>query len=205
MACVNTCALQRLGFTGAIVQPQDGQIDVDEQGCPTGIFRENAMLLLKPLDPPLTVDQIKERLALALDAAARAGLTTVHSNDITSENLDLMLEAYRQLRAEDRMPVRVVLQCTLTDPESLMRYLEIRKQTPPDEVLVFGPLKLLTDGSLGARTAWMRQPYADDPSTRGIATMTRVQLDALVSLAHEMCIRDRGFHSHEVKSCIEGQ
>lgn len=99
IACVNTCALQRLGFTGTIVQPEDGQIDVDEQGCPTGIFRENAMLLLKPLDPPLTVTQIKERLALALDAAARAGLTTVHSNDVTSENLDLMLEAYRQLRA----------------------------------------------------------------------------------------------------------
>ena len=184
IACVNTCALQQLGFTGAIVQPEDGQIDVDEQGCPTGIFRENAMLLLKPLDPPLTVTQIKERLALALDAAARAGLTTVHSNDITSENLDLMLEAYRQLRAEDRMPVRVVLQCTLTDPESLMRYLEIKEQTPSDEVLVFGPLKLLTDGSLGARTAWMRQPYADDSSTRGIATMTRAQLDELVSLAH---------------------
>ena len=51
-------------------------------------------------------------------------------------------------------------------------------------MLVFGPLKLLTDGSLGARTAWMRQPYADDPSTRGIATMTRAQLDELVSLAN---------------------
>lgn len=30
IACVNTCALQQLGFTGAIVQPEDGQIDVDE-------------------------------------------------------------------------------------------------------------------------------------------------------------------------------
>lgn len=49
-----------------------------------------------------------------MKAAARAGLTTVHSNDVTSENMDLMLSAYQQLRSEGRMPVRVVLQCTLT-------------------------------------------------------------------------------------------
>ncbi|WP_373116592.1 amidohydrolase [Holdemania massiliensis] len=184
VACVNTCALKRLGLMADVEQPQEGQIDVDGSGTPTGIFRENAMLLLNPLNPPATVEQIKERLELAMKAAARAGLTTVHSNDVTSENMDLMLSAYQQLRSEGRMPVRVVLQCTLTDRASLNRYLELRKQIPQDDVLIFGPLKLLTDGSLGARTAWMRKPYADDPSTCGIATMTPTQLDELVTLAH---------------------
>ena len=47
----------------------------------------------------------------------------------------------------------------------------------------FGPLKLFVDGSLGARTAYMREPYADDPSTRGIATLTPEEIDTLVGMA----------------------
>jgi predicted amidohydrolase YtcJ len=46
-------------------------------------------------------------------------------------------------------------------------------------------VKLFVDGSLGARTALMRQPYADDPETRGIQCLTQEQLDALTSTAHE--------------------
>ena len=43
----------------------------------------------------------------------------------------------------------------------------------------FGPLKLFVDGSLGARTALMRSPYHDDPSTCGIATLTVDELQGL--------------------------
>ena len=62
-----------------------------------------------------------------------------------------------------------------------------------------GPLKLFIDGSLGARTALMRQDYSDAPGTRGIEVMTQEQLNALVQTAdaHGMqvavhAIGDRG-------------
>ena len=37
-----------------------------------------------------------------------------------------------------------------------------------DEWLNFGAAKFFSDGSLGAQTAWLAEPYADAPHTRGI-------------------------------------
>jgi predicted amidohydrolase YtcJ len=43
---------------------------------------------------------------------------------------------------------------------------------------------LFLDGSLGARTAWLRQPYADAPDTRGTPLFTPVALQAIAERAH---------------------
>ena len=48
-----------------------------------------------------------------------------------------------------------------------------------------GSLKLLVDGSLGGKTAFLRQPYRNDPSTRGIATLTQEELNDLILLAQQ--------------------
>ena len=48
-----------------------------------------------------------------------------------------------------------------------------------------GPLKLLTDGSLGGRSAFLRAPYSDAPDTCGIAVFTKDELNELVTTAHE--------------------
>ena len=39
-----------------------------------------------------------------------------------------------------------------------------------DDWARFGAAKLFSDGSLGAQTAWLAEPYADAPSTRGVRT-----------------------------------
>lgn len=44
------------------------------------------------------------------------------------------------------------------------------------EYFKIGPLKVISDGSLGARTAYMNEPYSDDPSTRGIQVLDEKQL-----------------------------
>ena len=48
-----------------------------------------------------------------------------------------------------------------------------------------GPLKLLGDGSLGGRTAWLSVPYDDDPSTYGFPLFTQQQMDELVECAND--------------------
>ena len=47
-----------------------------------------------------------------------------------------------------------------------------------------GPLKLLGDGALGARTAFLSRPYADEPGTQGLSVFTGEQFDALIGCAH---------------------
>jgi predicted amidohydrolase YtcJ len=52
-----------------------------------------------------------------------------------------------------------------------------------DEFIRVGIMKAFADGTLGSRTAWMLEPFSDDPSTRGIHRIEQVTLDSLVTLA----------------------
>jgi predicted amidohydrolase YtcJ len=53
-----------------------------------------------------------------------------------------------------------------------------------DRWLRAGHVKVFADGSLGARTALLREPYADDPSTRGIALHPPEELRRIVREVH---------------------
>lgn len=53
----------------------------------------------------------------------------------------------------------------------------------PGGHLHWGGLKAFADGSLGSRTALMKEPYADDPSTCGIRLTPYSQLEQLVKAA----------------------
>ncbi|MEG1741410.1 MAG: amidohydrolase, partial [Acetivibrio sp.] len=49
-----------------------------------------------------------------------------------------------------------------------------------NEYFKIGPLKLLTDGSLGGRTAYLSVPYHDAPDRQGIPVFTQEELDNLI-------------------------
>ncbi len=53
------------------------------------------------------------------------------------------------------------------------------------EYFKIGPLKVISDGSLGARTAYMNEPYTDDPETRGIQILDENQLRKFFKKAKE--------------------
>ena len=77
-----------------------------------------------------------------------------------------------------------------------------------DDFLRIGSLKAFADGALGPRTAAMLQPYADDPSNRGMLFLDREELaehgrqavEHGISLAVH-AIGDRA--NHEVLSALE--
>ncbi len=50
-------------------------------------------------------------------------------------------------------------------------------------------LKLFVDGSIGARTAFLEQPYRDDPSNRGVLLMDQNLLEEIVSIANRLRIQ----------------
>lgn len=186
IACVNTAALKVLNFLENVPQLAGGCLDTDAQGRPTGIVRENAMNLLSPLDPPLTLSAVRSRLKQAADTAASMGLTSVHTNDFDEEHHEIIIQAYQQLHDAGELNVRIYLQCCLPKMELLEAFVKKGYYTGKgDDVFKIGPLKLLTDGSLGARTAWMRKPYADDPATCGIPTHTHKQVRELLTYAHQ--------------------
>jgi len=52
-----------------------------------------------------------------------------------------------------------------------------------DDRLRLGGVKLMVDGALGSRGAWLKAPYADAPTETGLPMLTSVQLRNQMSRA----------------------
>ena len=158
--------------------PQGGEIVRDQRGEPTGILKEKAQLLVARIVPRPGPDKLRRGILAALDLAARSGVTSVQT-EVDLEDL----AAYRALREEGRLTVRVYGWLPLT--LDWVRAFEKRgeRAASGDAWLRTGLLKAYADGTLGSRTAWMLEPYSDDPSTLGIRRIAPDEMDALVLAA----------------------
>ncbi|MBC5581774.1 amidohydrolase [Anaerofilum sp. BX8] len=180
----NTRAIELAGITKDSTPVAGGAFDYDADGELTGIFRENACNAFTAIKAEQTVEMVEHTLRTAMAHAAECGVTSVQTMDVRPADWPVMLEAYKRVQQDPT--VRVYHQCNFQDPESFQRFLDAGYKTGVgDAVNKIGPLKLFVDGSLGARTALMREPYCDDPSTSGIATLTQQEFNTLVAMAAE--------------------
>ncbi len=186
---VNSRALEVMGVTKDTEDPFGGHIDKDENGEPLGIFREAARDIVYNALPELTVEDIKRMLRNGMDGLVKEGITEVQTDDFEAlppGQYQKVLDAYHQLEEEDALKVRVFEQCLLASLPLLEQFLAEGHHTGEGTPMFrVGPLKLMADGSLGGRTAYLGRPYADDPSTEGIPVFTQEQLDKLVLTAQQ--------------------
>jgi len=157
-ALVNSAALRLAGITkDGPDDPVGGVIDRDpHSGEPTGILRESAMSLVTRFIPqPSTEDRV-EAIRAAMKHALANGITSV--SDIPGMG---DLPAYERLAGDSALPMRLFLYPTAEDwtrAAALVR----RFQARPGWIEVRG-LKAYLDGSLGSRTAMMREPFLNNP------------------------------------------
>ncbi len=184
----NTEALKKAGIDRQPVIIKGGNIETDAQGVPTGVLEEKAMQIVMDLFPPLDKDKLKELIKLAAGDFLAAGLTSVQTDDLTSLGAirsPLLIDAYRELELSGELPLRVNLQALLPAADELQYFLECGYRTGQgSDNFKIGPLKLLTDGSIGGRTALLSAPYENDPENYGVAVLSRGEVEQLVSLAH---------------------
>lgn len=186
---VNSKALEVMGITRDTPQVPGGSIEKDINGEPLGIFAEAARDLIYNALPKLTVSDIKRLIVKGAKEVLSCGITTVHTDDfeaIAAGEYQKVLDAYHQLEQEGNLPVRIYEQCLLASVPLLKKFLNEGHHTNEGSPMFrIGTLKLLVDGSLGGKTAFLRKPYKNVPSTKGIATFTQEELDKLVSMAQE--------------------
>ncbi|MGQ9691565.1 MAG: amidohydrolase [Thermoproteota archaeon] len=177
---VNSKALELAGITKETEAPFGGQIDKDPKtGEPTGILRENAAYLAWKLVPQPTDEELVEICSLAIRKAVEAGLTGIHW--IVSSPREI--RAIQKLRAQGKLLLRVYI---IIPVEHLDHLVDLGLCTGfGDEMVRIGSVKIFTDGSLGARTAALKMPYNDEPTTKGIIRYTQEELNALVAKAHK--------------------
>jgi predicted amidohydrolase YtcJ len=178
-AWANTRAIALAGLSAATADPSGGRIIRDGSGAPAGVFVDTAQALVSSKIPPPGRDARKRRLAKGLAAAAEVGLTSVHDAGVTVDTVDL----YKELLREDALPVRVYVM--LRGPGD---FLEKAGALQPEVGLGDGRLtvrsiKVVADGALGSRGAWLLEPYADEPGTRGLNTVDAAAFERLLGEA----------------------
>jgi predicted amidohydrolase YtcJ len=162
MLLLNSLALKLAGIDRNTPDVPGGVIERDAKGEPTGIIKDAAKdLVLKAIGDP-TAEQIdaatREGIALALSR----GVTQVHPTELETISFD----STRRLRAKGETGLRFRHYLPLKDWEAQVDL--IAREGRGDDWVQWGACKVVFDGSLGSRTARFYEPYADDPSTRGI-------------------------------------
>lgn len=183
MLC-NTAALRAAGITSQTPDPPGGGIDRGPGGEPNGLLRDNAVALVRPLLPAETPAACAGRWRAALAHAAAHGLTSVQTCDVRSRDWLTVLAALEELDAQDALPLRLTLQCAMDTPEDLQALWDAGyRPGAHGKRWKIGPLKLFLDGSLGARTAWLRGGYADAPGAHGLCCLPMAEALALARKA----------------------
>lgn len=185
---VNSKALEIANITKYTQQIEGGLFDIDENNEPTGVFRENALNLIYNKIPSPDKTSIKSMIYDACKELNKYGITSVHTDDFTvfpNVSYQTIIDSYKELEIENKLSVRIYQQSQLTDKIQLEGFIKKGYKTGVgSEFFKIGPLKLLGDGSLGARTAYLSLPYSDDKNTCGIAVYTQEQLDEIIEYAH---------------------
>jgi len=159
-ALANSRALALAGVTRDTADPDDGRIERDPDGTPTGLLKEGAAGLVSRLLPPLSASDTYRLLLEELAAAASFGLTSL--TDATDVGLtDNERSAVERALAEGRLTVNYRAALPLeTDvaPERLAGFVRLRDATR-GELLTYGFAKGMIDGTVDAKTAFMLEPY----------------------------------------------
>jgi len=175
VAVANSLALRRAGITRETPDPPGGRIQRDARtGEPTGLLLDAAMGLVRRLVPPESERQRLAAVRAALRHAARLGVTSVH---VPCTAADLAL--FRRLRDEGALTVRIHAMVHYEDLAAA-----VEQAARGDEWLRAGAVKLFADGSFGARSALLSEPYQDQPSSVGLAMHSPEELKERVREVH---------------------
>lgn len=183
---LNTAALNHFDITEETILENGGEIIKDRSGKPTGILTEGAVDLVKAKLPKKSWEDKKQALINTMKIANQRGLTSMHTNDAKDETIAETLKLYEELENEQRLTLRFYQQIWFNDGKYLSNFFDsdysFHQGSSWNKI---GPIKFFIDGTLGSRTAALREPYTDEPSTKGILTKSQETLTDEVKLAVE--------------------
>ncbi len=199
ICAVNTVALNRLKIDKTTVKDlitPSGEIRVDSEGNPTGVFTEEATkLALDVISLPET-DQLKKACEETSIELASFGLTTcggiVQAGDkgVEGKAGSLVLPLIETFIQEGIIRQDYVFYIT-TDRPKVLKHLKksFAKLDKGENRFVVRGIKIYADGSFGARTACLFEPFTD--SAEGASGFMVTNKEELFQLFKET--RDLGF------------
>lgn len=157
---------------------QRGEVIRDALGNPTGIFTENAMGLIVDHIPDNTPERDAEALRLGLRACAENGITTFQDAGASRAAIG----QFQKFRDEKKLTARLYVMVAGSDWRLRHEWLSRGPAIDPEHFLTIRSIKLICDGALGSRGAWLLEPYSDRPGFYGMAT---TPMDTVLKVANE--------------------
>ncbi len=172
LCSVNSAALRRINFGG-----EDAGVERGPDRAPTGVLKEDSAEAAREAIPRPPDAEWARFLEAAIADANALGITSVHDCVEPQE-----IRAYQALHRQNRLRVRAYL--LPYDPQLDALAASGLRTGFGDPWLRLGAIKAFADGSLGARTAALFDPYDDDPRATGELVHSPKELAALIGRAH---------------------
>ncbi len=176
---VNSVVLRALGMGRHTPDPAGGVLDRDADGEPTGVLRERATEPVYHLMPELSADEMGARLTrlaprlLAHGITAVSELTARYVPDQPGRDSAALFHAARR----DGFPLPVSLFYVWDQIKRNPK--RPRPVGPFEDGVYLGGIKMLADGSITGRTAWVDppfEPHANRSGDGGLALLSPAEL-----------------------------
>jgi predicted amidohydrolase YtcJ len=177
-AWANSAAMELAGITDRTEDPDGGQIIRDANGKATGVFVDNAMVLIRRHIPPVSAEEQRYALQTSMQGLAANGLTSVHDAGVGSATI----QTYKDLVSDGPLPIRVNVMISAGD-ENYELLLDQGHFRSSDDTLTINSVKIVADGALGSRGAALIDDYSDMPGHRGLLTLDDERLEYLMRRA----------------------
>ena len=170
----NAAAMAHAAVTPETADPSGGRIVRDPDGAPTGVFIDAAMdLVRQPFErerarrgPARVEADACQAIQRGTDHCLARGVTSFQDAGCMFDEVDRL----KRLALAGELGLRMWVMTWESNASIRERLGDYRDIQDLGGHLTFRAIKRLMDGALGARSAWLLEPYDDLPSTQGFAT-----------------------------------
>ncbi|WP_339119900.1 amidohydrolase [Fusobacterium nucleatum] len=180
----NSKALKMAGIGKNYQTGSGGIVELDKDGMPNGILREQSTKVFDDIlpDPLKDIEVQKKIMQDVLNDMSSKGITTIHTYAAKIWQYNEDISIYKNFEKEEKLPLRVTV-CIdeLFEPEILTE----EKLNNPYRKVQLGAYKIFSDGSMGSRSAALKKPYSDDPQNTGFMLFTQEELNNKILTGYE--------------------
>ena len=197
---LNSAAMKYKNITKNTPDVDDGVIVRDAEGNPTGCFREGAKIYFEDLVYHFSTEQYKKAVLAFQDFFISQGLTMTFDPMVNMDyGWENLMQAYHQLDSEGKLKMHIHGGYQVfgdKNPEKDIEHaIELQKKYNGKNFAIDN-IKILLDGVLESRTAYMMEPYSDkNDNYRGMLRFDVETLAATVKKANELGIT---IHVHTI-------
>ncbi|QOX63049.1 amidohydrolase [Anoxybacterium hadale] len=195
----NSKAMELAGITADTADVPGGVIERNPAtGEPSGTFRENAIALFESSIPDYTVEQYKEGILAYQQEVLTYGITAYYEPMVNLGGSGNLLKAYNELDQEKALKIRVYGGYQILPDLNPMAEVEqcaaLKEEAKGGDFEITG-IKVLVDGVVEGKTAYLLEDYTSDPGFKGEPLWEQEPLNQAFAKADKLGLQ---IHTHAI-------